>query len=154
MRVFLSRGVSWDLILICRTITAQKRFSNNGVSSKCDQIRGLLRFAADLVTLTEEILNGKLQEAAPLEPLAHCQNIARISFYSIVITLTDVHLNWMSWFYLLILVAARLIILKGCIIFLSSFLDVIIMSMSTVSFLAHLDPGILCQQSAFLWAMI
>ena len=152
MRFFLSRGASWDLILICRTITAQKRFSNNGFSSKCDQIRGLLQFAADLVTITEEILNGKLQEAAPPELLAHCHNIAHLSFHSIVITLTDVHLNWMSWFYLLIIVAAPLIILL--IIFLSSSLAVITISMSTVSFLAQLDPGILCQQNAFLWPMI
>ena len=108
----------------------------------------------DLVTITVEILNGKLQEPAPLETLAHCQNIASLSFHSIVITLIDVHLNWMNCFYLLILVAAPLIILIGCIIFLSSSLDVLIMSMSTVSFLAHLDPGILCQQNAFLWPMI
>ena len=38
--------------------------------------------------------------------------------------------------------------------FLSSFLDVIKMSTSTVSFLAQLDSGILCLQNAFLWPMI
>ena len=32
----------------------------------------------------------------------------------------------------------------------SSFLDVTRMPMSTVSFLALLDPGFLCQQNAFL----
>ena len=75
------------------------------------------QFAMDLVTITVEILNGKLQEPAPLETLAHCQNVASLSFHSIVITLIDVHLNWMNWFYLLILVAAPLILLIGCIIF-------------------------------------
>ena len=150
MRFPLSRSASSDLTVICRTTTAQKRFSNNSFSSKCDQTQ----FAMDLVTITVEMLNGKLQEPAPLETLAHCQNVASLSFHSIVITLIDVHLNWMNCFYLLILVAAPLIILIGCIIFLSSSLDVLIMSMSTVSFLAHLDPGILCQQNAFLWPMI
>ena len=35
--------------------------------------------------------------------------------------------------------------------FLSPFLDVIRMSMSTVSFFAQLNSGILCPQNAFLW---
>ena len=39
----------------------------------------------------------------------------------------------------LILVGGPPVILIGCVIFLSSFLDVIRMSMSTVSFLAELD---------------
>ena len=74
------------------------------------------QFAMDLVTITVEILNGKLQEPAPLETLAHCQNVASLSLHSIVITLIDVHLHWMNWFYLLILVAAPVIILIGCIV--------------------------------------
>ena len=56
----------------------------------------------------------------------------------------------MNRFYLLILVAAPLVILIVCMIFLSAFLDVIRMSMSAVSFLAHLDPEIPCMQNAFL----
>ena len=43
-----------------------------------------------------------------------------------------------------------LIILIDCMIFLLLFLDVTRMSMSTVSFLAQLDPGILWLQNAFL----
>ena len=39
-------------------------------------------------------------------------------------------------------------------IFLSPFLDVTRMSMSTVSFLGQLDSGILCLQNAFPWPMI
>ena len=71
--------------------------------------------------------------AAPLELLAHCQNVASLSF-SIVISLMDVHLNRINWFYLLILAAPPLVVLIGCMIFLSPFLDVMRMSMSTVSF--------------------
>ena len=42
--------------------------------------------------------------------------------------------------------------LIGCIIFLSPFLDVLMMS--AVSFLAQLDCGILCLQNAFPWLII
>ena len=55
-----------------------------------------------------------------------------------------VHLNWINWFHFLILEGGLLIILIDCMIFLSPFLDVTRMSMSTVSFLAQLDSGILC----------
>ena len=81
--------------------------------------------------------------AASLEPLAHFQNVARLTlFYRYY--LVDVHLNWPNWFLFLILVVGLLIILIDCMIFLSPFLDVTRMSMSIVSFLAQLDPGILC----------
>ena len=43
-----------------------------------------------------------------------------------------------------------LVILIDCMIFLSPFLDDTRVSMSTVSFLAQLGSGILCQQNAFL----
>ena len=56
----------------------------------------------------------------------------------------DVHLNWPNWFHFLILEGHLLFILIDCMIFLSPFLDVARMSMSTVSFLAQLDSGILC----------
>ena len=63
---------------------------------------------------------------------------------SIGITLIDVHLNWLNWFHFLILEQGLLFILIDCIIFLLPFLDIIRMSMSTVSFFAQLDCGILC----------
>ena len=66
-------------------------------------------------------------------------------------TLVDVHLNWLNWFPFLILVAGPLVILIGCMIFLSPFLYVIRISTSTVSFLTLLDSGILCLQNTFLW---
>ena len=40
-----------------------------------------------------------------LEPLAHHRNVARLSVYSLTITLVDVYRNWLNWFHLLILVA-------------------------------------------------
>ena len=46
------------------------------------------------------------------------------------------------------------LVLIDCWIFLSPFLDVTRMSMSTFSFLTQLDPGILCLLNAFLWSMI
>ena len=84
-----------------------------------------------------------LSVVASLEPLAHCRNVATLSlFYRI--TLVDVCQNWLNWLHFLFLEVGLLIILIDCIIFLSPFLDVTRMSMSTVFFLAQLDPGILC----------
>ena len=62
--------------------------------------------------------------------------------YSIGITLVDVHLNWLNWFYFLIIKGSLLVILIDCLILLSPFLDVTRMSMSTVSFLTQLDSRI------------
>ena len=85
------------------------------------------------VMTSHQIVCDSPSLAAPLELLAHCQNVASLSF-SIVISLIDVHLNRINWFYLLILAAPPLVVLIGCMIFLSPFLDVMRMSMSTVSF--------------------
>ena len=63
--------------------------------------------------------------------------------YIIPISL-DVHLSWLNWTHFLILEGGLLIILIDCMIFQSLSLDVTRMSMSTVSFLAQLDFGILC----------
>ena len=60
------------------------------------------------------------------------------------ITLIDVYLNWLNWFHFLVLEGDVLVILIDYMIFLSPFLDGTRTSMSTVSFLAQLDPGILC----------
>ena len=70
--------------------------------------------------------------------------------FSIGITLVEVHLNLLNCFHFLFLEGGLLVILIDCMVFLSPFLDVTRMSMSTVSFLAQLDPGILCLQNAFL----
>ena len=85
------------------------------------------------VMTSHQIVCDSPSLAAPLELLAHCQNVASLSF-SIVISLIDVHLNRINWIYLLILAAPPLVVLIGCMIFLSPFLDVMRMSMSTVSF--------------------
>ena len=70
------------------------------------------------------------------------------------ITLVDVLQNWLSWFYFLFLEGGLLVFLIDCMIFLSLFLDVTRMSMSTVSFLAQLDSGILCLRNPFLGPMV
>ena len=80
--------------------------------------------------------------AASLEPLDHRRNITSLSlFYSI--TLVDVLLNWLNWFHFLFLEGGLLVILTDRMIFVSPFLDVTRISMSTVSFFARLDSGIL-----------
>ena len=56
-------------------------------------------------------------------------------------TLVDVHLNWLNWFLMLILVVGLLVILIGCTIFLLPY-DVTRMPMSTVPSFVHLEPGI------------
>ena len=81
--------------------------------------------------------------ATSLEPLARHQNVTSLSLFYCII-LVDVHLNWPNWFHILILKGGLLVTLTGCIIFLSPFLDFTRMSMSTVSFLAQLESGILC----------
>ena len=80
--------------------------------------------------------------AASREPLAHCGNVTSLSLFCS--TLADVLQNWLNWYHLLFLEGGLLVILMDCMIFLSSFLDVTRMSMSTVSFLTQLDSGILC----------
>ena len=83
-----------------------------------------------------------LSLATSLEPLAHRQNVAFLSLFCRC--LEDVHLKWLNWFHFLSVEGSLLIILADCMIFLSPFLDVTRMSMSTVSFVAQLDSGILC----------
>ena len=60
------------------------------------------------------------------------------------IALVDAHLNWLNWFYFFVLEGGLLVIQIDCLIFLSPFLNVSRMSVSTVSLLAQLDSGILC----------
>ena len=81
--------------------------------------------------------------AASLEPLAHCRNVANLSlFYMYYFGRCSSELAQL--FPLPFLEGGLLVILKDCMIFLSPFLDVTRMSMSTVSFLAQLNSGILC----------
>ena len=53
--------------------------------------------------------------------------------------MVDVHLHWLNWFHFLVLEGGLLVILINCMVFLSPFLDVTRMSMSTVSFLTQLN---------------
>ena len=80
---------------------------------------------------------------ASLEPLAHRRNVASLSlFYRYYFGRCSSELTQ-----LVPLPFSRgglLVIPIDCMIFLSPFLDVTRMSMSTVSFLAQLNSGILC----------
>ena len=105
-------------------------------------------------------LLGKLQKqicrtigpllAVSLEPLSHCGSVARLSFFYGYYTLVDVLQNWCNWFHFFFLERGLLLILIGCMIFLSPFVHITRVSMSIVSFLAQLDSGILCLLNAFL----
>ena len=57
-----------------------------------------------------------------------------------IITLVNVHLNWLNWFHFLIL-KEGLLVLIDCMIFVSPFLNVTRISMSTVSFITQLDSN-------------
>ena len=65
-----------------------------------------------------------------------------VQVFSVGINLLDFYLNWLNWFHFLFLKGGQLVILIDCIIYLSPFLDVTRMSLSTIYFLAQLDSGI------------
>ena len=82
-------------------------------------------------------------DAAPLEPLAHRRNVASLSLFNRYYFARCsselaqlVPLSYSRGSYIVILI--------DCMIFLLPFLDVTRMSISTVSFLAQLNSGILC----------
>ena len=68
--------------------------------------------------------------------------------------LVEVHLSCLNCFHFLTFVAGPITTLVFCMVFFSSVLDVIRMSMLTVSFLIQLDSGILCLHNALLQPMI
>ena len=75
--------------------------------------------------------------AASLEPLAHCRNVASLSFFYRYY-FGRCSLNWLNWLQFLFVVGGLLVILTDCMIFLSPFLDDTAMAMSTVFFLAQI----------------
>ena len=98
-------------------------------------------------------INKKLQKrrcrivgpslAASLKPLAHRRNVASLSlFYRYYFGRCSSELAQLVP--LPFFEVGLLVILIDCMIFLSPFLDITRMSMSTVSFLARLNSGILC----------
>ena len=79
--------------------------------------------------------------AASLEPLAHCQNVTNLSLsYRHFFGRCSPELAQLVP--LLFSQGGLLVILINCMIFLSPFLHVTRISMSTVSFLTQLDSGI------------
>ena len=65
--------------------------------------------------------------------------------------LTDIHLKWLNLFHFLVLMGVPFVVQIGCMIFLLLLLDVIRMPLSTVSFLAQIDCGVLCLQNTSLY---
>lgn len=63
--------------------------------------------------------------------------------WSTIITFENAHLNGLKQFLFIILVVDLLIILMGCMIFQSVFLDVKSMSVSTVHFFVYLEWNLL-----------
>ena len=92
--------------------------------------------------------NVGLSLAASFEPLAHYENVASLSlFYRYYIGRCSSELVQLVPFpfsRFLFLKGDLLVILIDCINFLSPFLNVTRMSISTVSFLKQLDSEILC----------
>ena len=87
--------------------------------------------------------------AASFEPLAHCQIVTSISlFCTYYFVRCSFELAELVSFPYYQGRSTRFLI--NCINFLSLFLDVTRMFMSTVSFLTQLDSGILCLYNAFL----
>ena len=102
---------------------------------------------------------GKLQKQEcrtvnhSLETLPNCLNAMIVSLFCRYCF--DRYSSELSELFLLPYLSGRsLAILKGWVIFLSPFLDVIRISMPAVSFLAKLDRGILCLRNGFPWLTI
>ena len=96
----------------------------------------------------------KLKQSQFVTNYKSIKPVDQVSWPIIGITLVDVLQNWLNWFHFPFLKGRLLVTLIDCMIFLSPFLDVTTMSISTVSFLAQLDCGILCLWDVFLWPMI
>ena len=82
--------------------------------------------------------------AASLEPLTNLMNPHYRNVVSLSLYFGRCSSGLAQLVHFLFLERGLLVILIDCMIFLSSFLDVTRMSMSTVSFLARLNSGILC----------
>ena len=90
-----------------------------------------------------------LSFAASIEPLAHRHNEASLSLFCRYY-FGRCSSELAQLFPLPYCEEGQVVILIGCIVFLSPFFDVTRMSMSTVSFFAQLDSGILYLQNALI----
>ena len=81
--------------------------------------------------------------ATSLECLADSVNVASLSLFCRYY-FSRCSSYWLNWSHIVFFEGGLLVILIDCMIFLSPFLDVASMPMSTISFLAQLDSGILC----------
>ena len=85
-------------------------------------IKGLWLFPTSYDIFTEIWIKFRFEEKVKRDP---------VQVFSIGITLADVLQNWLNWFHFLFLEAGLLISLIDYMIFLSPFLDVKRMSMSS-----------------------
>ena len=81
-------------------------------------------------------------------------NAASLSFFCGYYFDKCSYLDWLTWFHFFILAGDALIIQIGCMIFLSTFLDIIKISIETIYFFIMVDCKILNLQNAFIWPMI
>ena len=81
-----------------------------------------------------------------LEILAQPRKNDQPKSFFISITLEDIHLDWLNCFLSLVFSGILFLILIGFMLFLSPFLDLIMVPMLPVSLLKQLGPGIICQQ--------
>ena len=108
-------------------------------STICPCIEYFCHVWADAPSCYLELLDKLQKQICVTVSLALCQNVACVS------TFYRYYFGWCSSELAeLALEGALLAILTDCMIFLSPFLDVRRTSLSTVSFLAQLDSGILC----------
>ena len=96
----------------------------------------------------------KLKQTQFLTNYKSTKPVNQVSWPTIGINMADILKNWLNWFHFPFLKGCLFVTLIDCMIFPSPFLDVTRMSISTVSFLAQLDSGILCLWNAFLSPMI
>ena len=80
-----------------------------------------------------------------LTSLLACLLSCLLIFFSFLFSFLSYFLSvFLSFCHFLFLKGGLFVILRDCMIFLSPYLDVTRMSMSTVSFLAQVDSGIFC----------
>ena len=96
-------------------------------------------FKAGLILLCQSIL--KMRRITHLHGPAHL-TIPLSLFYRYYF---GRYLNWVNWFHFLNIEGGLLVVLIDCMNFMSPFLDVMSISMSTVLFRTQLNSGVICK---------
>ena len=96
-------------------------------------------FKEELILLCQSIL--KMRRITHLHGPAHL-TIPLSLFYRYYF---GRYLNWVNWFHFLNIEGGLLVVLIDCMNFMSPFLDVMSISMSTVLFRTQLNSGVICK---------